>query len=68
MDDLSFDALLSAIASGNPWAMAAAALPFVGYGIRGYLSWRKTKRVVTAEATNKEEIFPNEPVNEKVTK
>jgi hypothetical protein len=48
--------------------MAAAALPFVGYGIRGYLSWRKTKRVITAEATDKEQIIPNEPANEKVTK
>jgi hypothetical protein len=68
MDDLSFDALLTAVSTGNPWAIAAAVLPFVGYGIRGYLSWRKAKRVITAEATDKEQVIPNEPVNEKVTK
>ncbi len=50
------DALLAAIESGDPWMIAIASLGAAAAGLKALLSWKQRKRVITAEATNKEEI------------
>mgnify|MGYP001301037738 CR=1 FL=1 len=52
------DALLAAIESGDPWGMAIAGLLVAASGLQAFVSWKKRKRVITAEATDKEEIRP----------
>lgn len=52
------DALLAAIESGDPWGMAIAGLLVAASGLQAFVSWKKRKRVITAEATNKEDIPP----------
>ncbi len=50
------DALLAAIESGDPWGIAIAGLLAAASGLQAFVSWKKRKRRIQAEATNKEEI------------
>lgn len=52
------DGLIAALESGDPLSIAAAVLTAIGTGLSGYLTWKKRRRVITAEATDKEEIRP----------
>lgn len=50
------DALILAISTGDPWLIAAASVGAAWAVVQGYLSYKKRKRVIVADATNKEEL------------